>query len=133
MRYENIKTGAVVDSPFPIKGDNWIPVDNENKNVTDLSEAESKSLVLELQNKIDELEEENNLIKKELLEAMSTGVNADTEADDSDSDGEEEEVDLEELSNKELEALAKEQGIVLTAEDKKNKANRIAAIVAKLG
>lgn len=23
MRYKNIKTGAVIDSPFVIKGDNW--------------------------------------------------------------------------------------------------------------
>lgn len=44
----------------------------------------------------------------------------------------EEEVDLSELTNKKLEELAKEQGIELTTEDKKNKDTRIAAIVAAL-
>lgn len=44
----------------------------------------------------------------------------------------EEEIDLKELTNKQLEDLAKEQGIELTTEDKKNKDTRIAAIVAGL-
>ncbi len=40
----------------------------------------------------------------------------------------EEEIDLSEMTNKELEAFAKEHHIELTAEDKKNKETRIAAI-----
>lgn len=42
----------------------------------------------------------------------------------------EEEVDLEEMTNRELEEFAKENGIELTSDDKKNKDARIAAIVA---
>jgi hypothetical protein len=42
----------------------------------------------------------------------------------------EEEVDLEGMTNKELEEFAEEQGIKLTTDDKKNKDARIAAIVA---
>lgn len=42
----------------------------------------------------------------------------------------EEEVDLEEMTNRELEKFAKENDIELTSEDKKNKDARIAAIVA---
>lgn len=41
----------------------------------------------------------------------------------------EEEVDLEAMTNKELEEFAKEHNIELTTEDKKNKDTRIAAIV----
>lgn len=40
----------------------------------------------------------------------------------------EEEVNLEEMTNKELEAFAKEHGVELTTEDKKNKDSRIKAI-----
>lgn len=42
----------------------------------------------------------------------------------------EEEVDLEEMTNRELEKFAKENDIELTSDDKKNKDARIAAIVA---
>lgn len=41
----------------------------------------------------------------------------------------EEEINLEEMTNKELEELAKKEGIELTREDKKNKEKRITAIV----
>jgi hypothetical protein len=41
----------------------------------------------------------------------------------------EEEVNLEEMTNKELDELAEKEGIELTAADKKNKETRIAAIV----
>jgi len=41
----------------------------------------------------------------------------------------EEEIDLEEMTNKELEEFAKKEGIELTSEDKKNKETRIDAIV----
>lgn len=40
----------------------------------------------------------------------------------------EEEINLEEMTNKELEDFAEEHGIKLTADDKKNKATRIEAI-----
>ena len=40
----------------------------------------------------------------------------------------EEEINLEEMTNKELEEFAKEHDIELTADDKKNKATRIEAI-----
>ena len=40
----------------------------------------------------------------------------------------EEEINLEEMTNKELEKFAEEQGVKLTTEDKKNKDTRIAAI-----
>lgn len=41
----------------------------------------------------------------------------------------EEDVDLEEMTNKQLEAFAKDQKIELTTDDKKNKKSLIAAIV----
>lgn len=44
----------------------------------------------------------------------------------------EEEVDLNDLTNDQLEKLAEEQNIKLTTADKKNKDTRIAAIVAGL-
>lgn len=31
MRYKNIKTGAIIDSPCVIKGKNWIEVNEEVK------------------------------------------------------------------------------------------------------
>jgi hypothetical protein len=33
MKYRNIKTGAVIDSPCPIGGENWVPVIEEKKTV----------------------------------------------------------------------------------------------------
>lgn len=120
MRYENTKTGAVVDSPFPIKGDLWIPVDNPNQDITDSSEQELKALVLEQQAKIDELEATIEELNK-------------NEVVIEDEEFEEEEIDLQELTNKQLEDLAQKEGIKLTADDKKNKDTRIAAILAVLG
>ena len=115
MRYENTKTGAVIDSPYPIKGNYWVPTDNPNQQTSDLSIQELRALVLEQQAKIDELE---SVVPK--LEPEPEEI-------------EEEDVDLQQLTNKELEDLAKEQGIELTAEDKRNKDTRIAAIVKALG
>src|SRR5699024_1785369 len=108
MRYENTKTGAVIDSPFPIKGNYWVPTDNPNQQTSDLSIQELRALVLEQQAKIDELESVVPEAEPEELE-----------------EAQEEDVDLQELTNKELEELAKEQGIELTAEDKRNKDTRI--------
>ena len=116
MRYENTKTGAVIDSPYPIKGNYWVPTDNPNQQTSDLSIQELRALVLEQQDKIDELESAVPKPEKEDVE-----------------EEQEEDVDLQELTNKELEELAKEQGIELTAEDKRNKDTRIAAIVKALG
>lgn len=31
MQYKNIKTGAVIDSPCVIKGENWIEKEKEDK------------------------------------------------------------------------------------------------------
>lgn len=115
MRYENTKTGAVIDSPFPIKGNYWVPTDNPNQQTSDLSIQELRALVLEQQAKIDELESVVPEVEPEEIE-----------------EAQEEDVDLQELTNKELEELAKEQGVELTAEDKRNKDTRIAAIVKAL-
>ena len=118
MRYENTKTGAVIDSPYPIKGNYWVPTDNPNQQTSDLSIQELRALVLEQQAKIDELE---SAVQKPEPEPEEI------------EEEHEEDVDLQELTNKELEDLAKEQGIELTAEDKRNKDTRIAAIVKALG
>lgn len=94
MRYKNTKTGAIVDSPFLINGDNWELVQKQEQVVELTAEAE-----------VEEVTEEEI----------------------------EEEVDLTELTNAQLEELAKEQGVELTGADKKNKDTRIAAIVKALG
>lgn len=94
MRYKNTKTGAIVDSPFLIKGDNWELVQKQEQGVELTAEAE-----------VEEVTEEEI----------------------------EEEVNLTELTNAQLEELAKEQGVELTGADKKNKDTRIAAIVEALG
>lgn len=119
MRYENIKTGAVIDSPFPVKGNYWVPTDNPNQQTSDLSIQELRALVLEQQAKIDELE---SLVSKPTESAP-------IETEES---VEEQEVDLQSLTNKELDELAKEQGIELSSDDKRNKDTRIAAIVKAL-
>ena len=121
MRYENTKTGAVIDSPFPVTGNYWVPTDNPNQQTSDLSIQELRALVLEQQAKIDELESVNA--------APIEPAQAETE----ESVEEEQEVDLQSLTNKQLDALAKEQGIELTADDKRNKDTRITAIVNALG
>lgn len=94
MRYKNTKTGAIVDSPFLINGDNW-----------ELVQKQDVELVAEIEEEVEEITVEEI----------------------------EEEVDLTELTNAQLEELAKEQGVELTGADKKNKDTRIAAIVKALG
>lgn len=123
MRYENTKTGAVIDSPFLIKGNYWVPTGNPNQQTSDLSIQELRALVLEQQAKIDELESVN----AEPIEP------AQAETEESVEEPEEQEVDLQSLTNKQLDALAKEQGIELTTDDKRNKDTRITAIVNALG
>jgi len=88
MRYTNIKTGAIVDSPFKVIGNNWKSVEE-----TEAQQEEPEQ--------VDETEEEYD----------------------------EEEVNLEDMTNKELEELAEKEGIELSSADKKNKDTRIAAIV----
>ena len=116
MRYENTKTGAVIDSPFPVRGNYWVPTDNPNQQTSDLSIQELRALVLEQQAKIDELE---SLVSKPTEVETEESV-------------EEQEVDLQSLTNKELDELAQEQGIELSTDDKRNKDTRIAAIVKAL-
>ena len=120
MRYENTKTGAVIDSPFPITGNYWVPTDNPNQETSDLSIQELRALVLDQQAKIDELE---SLVSEPVKE----------EDEPQEVEPEETEIDLQTLTNKELETLAKEQGIELSTDDKRNKDTRIAAIVNALG
>ena len=120
MRYENTKTGAVIDSPFPVTGNYWVPTDNPNQQTSDLSIQELRALVLEQQAKIDELE---SLVSEQVKE----------EVEPEETEPEEQEVDLQSLTNKQLDALAKEQGIELTTDDKRNKDTRITAIVNALG
>lgn len=88
MRYTNIKTGAIVDSPFKIFGNDW------------------KAL------EVDEVEQEE-------IEQV----------DESEEEFVEEEINLEDMTSKELEELAKKEGIELLSADKKNKDTRIAAIL----
>lgn len=88
MRYTNIKTGAIIDSPFKVFGKDWKP-------------AEKPEVQQEEPEQVDETEEEYV----------------------------EEEVNLEDMTNKELEELAEKEGIELSSADKKNKDTRIAAIV----
>ena len=121
MRYENTKTGAVIDSPFPVTGNYWVPTDNPNQQTSDLSIQELRALVLEQQAKIDE------------LESMVSEPTEQKEVEVEETEPEEQEIDLQTLTNKELEALAKEQGIELSTDDKRNKDTRIAAIVNALG
>lgn len=121
MRYENTKTGVVIDSPFIITGDYWVPTDNPNQQTSDLSIQELRALVLEQQTKIDELES--------IVSKPSESEEVETE----ENEPEEQEVDLQSLTNKQLDALAKEQGIELTTDDKRNKDTRISAIVNALG
>lgn len=88
MRYKNTKTGAIIDSPFKIYGENW--------------------------------------------EVFKAGKAAEVNVQETDKNDNaeyiEEEINLEEMTNKQLDEFAEEQGIKLTTEDKKNKDTRIAAI-----
>lgn len=67
---------------------------------------------------------------KPIDEVEQEQVDDNAEAEDEAAQDEyvEEEIELENMTNKELEELAKEQGIKLTVDDKKNKGTRIAAI-----
>lgn len=97
MRYKNTKTGAIIDSPFNISGDDWEVVNPKA------------------------LPEDNG---------QTTDENKEEEVPGENEEYVEEEVDLEEMTNKQLDEFAKKHKIELTTEDKKNKPARIAAIVA---
>lgn len=131
MRYENIKTGAVIDSPFPVKGNLWVAVDNKNQDITELSEHELRNQVLDQQNKIDDLEATIEKLEKSL--ELHSEKDLETEYLDVIDEDEADEIDLETLTKAELEELAKEQDIKLTTNNKKNKESLIAAIVEALG
>lgn len=136
MRYKNLKTGAVVDSPFVVTSDEWEAISVENLETKDLSHPELLQLITEkdqkieeLLVKIDELEEKSNAPEDAPTETRKAN---DPTITQDDNEYLEEEVDLNDLTNDKLEELAKEQGIKLTTADKKNKDTRIAAIVAGL-
>ena len=66
------------------------------------------------------------------VEQVSEAVEEIEDTEVTDEEYIEEEIDLNVLTNDQLEKLAKDQNIKLTAADKKNKNTRIAAIVAGL-
>lgn len=88
MRYKNIKTGAIIDSPSKIIGKAWVSEDEVKKEKVENKHVEEKENAKYI----------------------------------------EEEINLEEMTNKQLDKFAEEQGIKLSTEDKKNKDTRIAAI-----
>ena len=64
MKYRNIKTGAVIDSPCPIGGENWVPVIEEKRAVEPVIEI--------VENPIKTIDE---MTKKEIMaELDSMGV-----------------------------------------------------------
>lgn len=126
MRYKNIKTGAIVDSPFIVAGSDWEAMPGENPETKDLSHPELLQLVKEKDQKIEEL-----LAKIDELEDSPDAKEDSTETHDDD-EYVEEEVDLKDLTNDQLETLAKDEGIELTSKDKRNKDALIAAILAGL-
>jgi len=91
MRYKNTKTGAVIDSPFKITGDNWEIIDTEGV----------------LYNQKGEVISGDQEVPEEFIE---------------------EEINLEEMTNRQLEEFAKEHKIELSTNDKRNKSTRIEAI-----
>ena len=88
MKYKNVKTGAVLDSPFNIRGKNWELVKHNQEGEVVSGDEEVPTT-------------------KEYVE---------------------EEVDLEAMTNQELDDFAKEHDISLSSDDKKNKTTRISAI-----
>lgn len=68
MRYLNTKTGAIIDSPFTIKGVNWV-VDGTKESKRDDLEKKSKSeLFIILENL--EIDYKPTQTKKELIELL---------------------------------------------------------------
>lgn len=42
MKYKNTKTGAIIDSPCVIKGDNWIEIKKEVKKVKAITKTKAE-------------------------------------------------------------------------------------------
>lgn len=130
MRYKNTKTGAIIDSPFELAGDNWELVSTENYDVKNAEVGNlSQQGTAHLLRKKDK---ENAELKATIAELTAKETNeTDTQQNDEMNEEEEyveEEVVLTDMTNSELEKFAKEEGIELTAKNKQNKANLIEAI-----
>lgn len=67
MRYRNVKTGAVIDSPFVIKGKFWI-VEEKKKQVKSLGRHTKSELYVMLQDK--EIDYKPEQTKKELIKLL---------------------------------------------------------------
>ena len=68
MRYRNTKTGAVIDSPFLIKGGNWVVVDKKENKQDDLDKKTKSELFIILENL--EIDYKPTQTKKELIELL---------------------------------------------------------------
>lgn len=68
MRYRNMKTGAVIDSPFLIKGGNWV-VEGKEENKQDDLEKKSKSELFAILDNL-EIDYKQTQTKKELIELL---------------------------------------------------------------
>ena len=68
MRYRNTKTGAIIDSPFLIKGGNWVVVDKKENKQDDLDKKTKSELFIILENL--EIDYKSTQTKKELIELL---------------------------------------------------------------
>lgn len=68
MQYLNTKTGAVIDSPFTIKGGNWV-VKGKKENKRDDLEKKSKSELFIILEEL-EIDYKPTQTKKELIELL---------------------------------------------------------------
>ena len=68
MRYRNTKTGAIIDSPFLIKGGNWV-VEGKKENKQDDLEKKSKSELFAILDNL-EIDYKQTQTKKELIELL---------------------------------------------------------------
>jgi len=81
MRYKNIKTGAIVDSPCLISGGDWVDMEKledeelEDKDVEDKDENFNKITAKEIKQELDnfEIEYDSKSNKKELYDLMIQG------------------------------------------------------------
>lgn len=98
MKYKNTKTGAIIDSPFVILGENWEEYDKENTKTE--SDATDKT-------------HETSAVSTDEI-PLETDIN-DFEEEDND----DEPIDLRELKKPELIQFAEERGIEIDATAKK--------------
>ena len=68
MRYRNTKTGAIIDSPFLIKGGNWVVEDKKENKQDDLDKKTKSELFIILENL--EIDYKSTQTKKELIELL---------------------------------------------------------------